>query len=172
MLNIEFIRINPEATLPEYASSGASGFDLRAVLGKEVVIEPGHRALIGTGLAWQPPSEVSFNSMQHVGAPADPNHHIVPGMAFRPELQIRSRSGMAYKQGVHVLNSPGTIDNDYRGEIGVVLQNSGSAAVTITHGDRIAQGVIVLVPICRISEGRTLNDTERGSGGFGSTGTR
>lgn len=171
MLNIQFVRINPLAIIPDFASAGASGFDLHALLGADVVIEPGKRALIGTGLAWQPPAEVSLGTMQH-GAPADPNRYAVPNMPFRPELQIRSRSGLAYKKGVMVLNSPGTIDNDYRGEIGVVLQNHGDEPFTVTNGDRIAQAVVVLLPVCRITEAFTMNETERGAGGFGHTGMR
>jgi dUTP pyrophosphatase len=87
------------------------------------------------------------------------------------ELQVRPRSGLAAKHGVTVLNSPGTVDSDYRGEIAVILINHGTAAFAIAHGDRIAQGVIAAAPQAELTEVTSLDDTTRGSGGFGSTGT-
>ena len=135
--------------LPAYQTPDSAGFDLMAALGAPVSLAPGARALIPTGL--------------HMSLPA----------GF--EAQIRPRSGMALKSGLTVLNSPGTIDADYRGEIGVVLINHGQDAVEIVHGQRIAQMVvtpIVQVVFALVSErAGELGDTARGAGGFGSTGT-
>lgn len=138
---------NPD---PEYATDGASGFDLRANLDKSIYLEAGHRSIISTGLYFELPDNF--------------------------EMQIRPRSGLAAKNGVTVLNSPRTIDTDYRGEIKVILINLGQQAFTINHGDRIAQAVIAQVTaknyliLKKIDEVETK--TERGSGGFGSTGIK
>ena len=131
--------------LPEYRSDGASGADLRASVPAEIVLKPGARALVPTGLRMQIPQGL--------------------------EGQVRPRSGLAAQSGITVLNTPGTIDSDYRGEIKVILVNLGDAEVTIRPGDRIAQ--IVFSPVVRVAFSRaaTLADTARGSGGFGSTGT-
>jgi len=133
------------AALPEYGSAGASGADLRAHLSTELTLAPGARALVPTGLRMAIP----------------------PGL----EGQVRPRSGLAAKSGLTVLNTPGTIDSDYRGEIKVILVNLGQDEVVIRPGDRIAQ--IVFSPVVRVTFTRTdvLAETERGSGGFGSTGT-
>ncbi len=133
------------AALPEYGSQGASGADLRAHLQAALTLAPGARALVPTGLRMQIP----------------------PGL----EGQVRPRSGLAALSGLTVLNTPGTIDSDYRGEIKVLLVNLGQEDVTIRPGDRIAQ--IVFCPVVRVSLTRAdaLVETERGSGGFGSTGT-
>ena len=128
--------------LPAYASAGAAGFDLRAATA--LTIAPGAIALVPTGFA--------------VAVP--PGH----------ELQVRPRSGLAAKHGVTVLNSPGTVDSDYRGEVAVILINHGTAAFAIAHGDRIAQAVIAAAPQAELVEVTSLDDTVRGSGGFGSTG--
>ncbi len=130
--------------LPDYRSAGASGADLRARLDAEVVLRPGQRALVPTGLHLQIP----------------------PGL----EAQVRPRSGMAARSGVTVLNSPGTIDSDYRGEIQVILVNLGDSDVTIRSGDRIAQLVFSSVVRVSFSRASSLEGTSRGSGGFGSTG--
>lgn len=132
------------AAAPEYQSSGAAGADIRAAVGESVVLQPGHIALVPTGLFLSIPSGY--------------------------EVQVRPRSGLAAKNGVTVLNSPGTIDSDYRGEVKVVLINLGSAPFTINNGDRIAQ--IVVAPVARgvFVEADVLDETERGAGGFGSTG--
>src|ERR1700743_968197 len=132
---------------PAYASEDASGMDLMAALpaGEEVVLAPGSRALIATGMAIELPKGF--------------------------EAQIRPRSGLALKEGVTVLNSPGTIDADYRGEIGVILINHGDAPFTIKRGERIAQ--MVLAPVSRLAwreQAEDLSTTARGEGGFGSTG--
>ena len=132
--------------LPAYQTAGAAGMDLQAALGPDTVtLLPGMRTAVPTGL--------------HLSMP--------PTM----EAQIRPRSGLALKQGVTVVNAPGTIDSDYRGEIKILLINLGQEPVEITDGMRIAQ--MVLAPILRpeITYKDMLDETERGSGGFGSTGT-
>lgn len=137
---------DPSIALPHYATSGAAGADLRANLPEgDVVLLPGGRALISTGL-----------------------HMAIPD-GF--EVQIRPRSGLALKNGITLPNSPGTIDNDYRGVVGVIMQNTGDAAFTVTHGMRIAQMVVAPVIQARFSVKDTLDTTVRGVGGFGSTGT-
>lgn len=138
---------NPD---PEYATSGSSGFDLRANLDSPVTIKPHSIQIIPTGLYFEIPENF--------------------------EIQIRPRSGLAAKNGVTVLNTPGTIDADYRGEIKVILINHSEVGFFVNHGDRIAQAVISSVisknyiSLNRISKINT--STERGSGGFGSTGLR
>ena len=136
---------NPD---PEYATAGSSGFDLRANLTQPIVIQNGQSSIVPTGLYFEIPENY--------------------------EIQVRPRSGLAAKNGVTVLNTPGTIDADYRGEIKVILINLGNEPFTINHGDRIAQGVFSsvlgknFVNIQKVTEIST--DTERGSSGFGSTG--
>ena len=130
--------------LPAYESDLAAGLDLRAAVTDPVVLEPGARALIPTGLVLALPAGF--------------------------EAQVRPRSGLALKNGVTVLNSPGTIDADYRGEVGVVLANFGDQAFSVTRGDRIAQ--LVVAPVTRVVW-RSQDDlvaSDRGAGGFGSTG--
>jgi dUTP pyrophosphatase len=130
--------------VPAYQTAGSAGADLKALLDEPVVIEPGNRALIPTGIALELP----------VGY----------------EAQIRPRSGLAAKAGLTVLNAPGTIDSDYRGEVTVILINHGSEAAIVRNGDRIAQLVIAPVVQASFSPADALDSTERGSGGFGSTG--
>lgn len=135
--------------LPEYESKGAAGADLRANLpmGERdagVLLLPGHRALIPTGLAME----------------------IEPGY----EVQVRPRSGLALKHGVTVLNAPGTIDADYRGQVSVILINHGDTNYAIAHGERIAQMIVAPAMQATLQETDTLGDTARGAGGFGSTG--
>ncbi len=130
--------------LPAYQTESAAGLDLRAELGTPVLLRPLERAVIGTGLYMELPAGY--------------------------EAQVRPRSGLAAKQGVTVLNSPGTIDADYRGEIGVILVNLSNEDVTISHGDRIAQLVIARYEQAEWVEVDALNETTRGAGGFGSTG--
>lgn len=145
---IRIVRIegaDPALPLPAYASAGAAGADLRADLGGgSVELAPGARSLIPTGLRLAIPEGW--------------------------ELQIRPRSGLALKQGITLLNTPGTIDSDYRGPLGVILVNLGEAPVTIAHGDRIAQMVVAPAPQARFELVEVLDETERGGGGFGSTG--
>ncbi len=130
--------------LPQYATDLSAGADLRANLEKSMILQPKQRALIPTGLFIE----------------------LVPGT----EAQIRPRSGLAYKNGVTVLNSPGTIDADYRGEIKVLLVNLGQEAFTVEHGERIAQMVIAQHEQVQWQEVETLEETVRGAGGFGHTG--
>lgn len=134
--------------LPSYHSAHAAGFDLMAAVSDDaaVVLGPGERALIPTGIAIALP----------------------PGT----EAQVRPRSGLAARNGVTVLNTPGTIDADYRGEIQVVLINHGNESLTISRGMRIAQ--LVVAPVLRVQlvEAKDLEPTQRGAGGFGSTGTK
>jgi len=132
--------------LPRYESEGAAGLDLVAAVDRPLNLAPGAVAMVPTGLAI-----------------ALPPHF---------EAQIRPRSGLAAKHGVTVLNSPGTVDADYRGEIKVILINHGATALSVERGMRIAQ--MVVAPVTRIAwhESETLPDTARGSGGFGSTGVK
>lgn len=130
--------------LPEYASELASGMDVAAALDEPLTLEPGERALVPTGFGLAIPAGF--------------------------EVQVRPRSGLAVKHGLTVINAPGTIDADYRGEIKVALVNLGREPFTIHPGDRIAQ--LVLAPVCqaRLEVVETLDVTDRGSGGFGHTG--
>lgn len=129
---------------PRYESAGAAGCDLRAAIDTDLMLLPGERALVPTGFAFAVP----------------------PGY----EMQIRPRSGLAARHGVTVLNTPGTIDSDYRGEVKVILMNFGSEVFTIHRGDRIAQAVIAPVIQAVFREVDDLDVTPRGEGGFGSTG--
>jgi len=130
--------------LPFYATAHAAGADLRAAIAEDVIIEAGDKALIKTGFAMALPDNF--------------------------EAQIRPRSGLALKHGITVSNSPGTIDADYRGEIGVILINHGKEAFRVQRGDRIAQMIIAPFVQASFCEADTLDDTERGAGGFGSSG--
>ncbi|MGD1980955.1 MAG: dUTP diphosphatase [Flavobacteriaceae bacterium] len=132
--------------LPTYATKAAAGVDLKAVLEDPIVLEPLERKIIGTGLKIALPEGY--------------------------EAQVRPRSGLAAKQGISVLNAPGTIDADYRGEIGVILVNLSNKAVTIQPGDRIAQLVFAKFEQVQWKSSDKLNTTERGTGGFGSTGKK
>ncbi len=131
--------------LPAYATPGAAGMDLLAAVAAPVTIGPGKRALIPTGLA--------------VALP--------PGF----EMQVRPRSGLALRNGILLPNSPGTIDEDYRGEVQVILLNAGDAPFTVERGMRIAQAVVAPVVRAVWQEVENLDDTSRSTGGFGSTGT-
>jgi dUTP pyrophosphatase len=133
-----------DVPLPGYATPGSAGMDLRAVIADPVVIAPGGRALVACGFMIAIP----------------------PGY----EGQVRARSGLAVKQGIGVLNGPGTIDSDYRGEVKVILGNFGHEPFTVNRGDRIAQLVIAPVARAEWEERKTLDDTGRGAGGFGHTG--
>ncbi|MDR1176731.1 MAG: dUTP diphosphatase [Treponema sp.] len=143
-VSIKFMRKDSRVSLPEYASEGAAGMDLRAFLQKEVLMPPMGRAKIPTGLYVEIPQGY--------------------------EAQVRPRSGLAARHGVTILNSPGTIDSDYRGELEILLVNLGIESFIIQNGDRIAQ--LVIAPVARLpmEESGTLSQTTRGGGGFGSTG--
>ena len=130
--------------LPEYKSTGASGMDVRAAVESTVVLKPGEIKLIPTGL------------------------RMAVGEGY--EIQVRPRSGLALKHGITVTNSPGTIDADYRGPVGIILANTSSVDFEINRGDRIAQLVVQEVVQAQIEVVTELSDTERGAGGFGSTG--
>lgn len=132
--------------LPSYESSHAAGMDIRAALDEPVVLEPGGRVLVPTGLQMALPEGY--------------------------EAQIRPRSGLAHRNGITMLNTPGTIDSDYRGEVKVLAINHGTESFTINHGDRIAQMVIAPIQQFPVEEVSELPATERGEGGFGSTGVR
>lgn len=134
-----------DLNLPEYATEGSVGLDLAAAIESDLVLQPGDRSLVPTGLKIALP--IGF------------------------EAQVRPRSGLALKHGVTLLNSPGTIDSDYRGEIGVILANLGSEPVTIVRGDRIAQLVVARYMTAAWQETDSLPDSARGTGGFGSTGS-
>ncbi len=134
------------AVLPRYMTEHAAGLDLCALLDSPVVLQPGERALLPTGLAFEIP----------------------PGF----EGQVRPRSGLALKQGIALVNAPGTIDADYRGEVGVIVINHGSEQVTFHSGDRIAQLVIAPVVQVQLREVAELGETLRSSGGFGHTGVK
>ena len=131
-------------TLPDYATGASAGMDLRAAVTEDIELAPGNRKLIPTGFCIELP--VGF------------------------EAQIRPRSGLALKHGISLLNSPGTIDADYRGEIGIIMANLGSKPFIIQRGDRIAQMVIARHERASWQESETLGETDRGAGGFGSTG--
>lgn len=130
--------------LPAYATAGSSGMDIRAFLEKDIILQPMERTLVPTGLFIELPQGY--------------------------EVQIRPRSGLAIKQGLTCLNSPGTIDADYRGEIKVILVNLSNEAQTIQSGDRIAQMVMQKVETIHWLPDSVINETERGAGGFGHTG--
>jgi dUTP pyrophosphatase len=131
--------------LPSYATDGAAGMDLLAAVAAPVVIPPGGRALVPTGLTIALPHGY--------------------------ELQVRPRSGLALKHGITLPNSPGTIDEDYRGELGVIVLNTGAEPFTVERGMRIAQALIAPVVRAAWREVAALPETARGTGGFGSTGT-
>lgn len=142
--------INESTNLdPTYESEGASGFDIRASLDSPIILAPLERALIPTGLYFGLPKNI--------------------------ELQIRPRSGLAAKNGVTVLNTPGTVDSDYRGEVKIILVNLSNETFQINHGDRIAQGVYAQSfgsGGYKMMKTDSLDETTRGSGGFGSTGVK
>ena len=132
--------------LPSYETSASAGLDIRAFIEEKLTLSPGERKLIKTGLFLEIPEGY--------------------------EAQVRPRSGLALKNGITVLNSPGTIDADYRGEIGVILINHSSENFKINSGDRIAQLIFAKVEQAVWFETESLNETERGQGGFGSTGKK
>lgn len=137
-------RLRPSAELPRYQTPGAAGMDLHAALDAPITLAPGARALVPTGLALAIPHGW--------------------------EGQVRPRSGLAAKHGVTVINAPGTIDSDYRGEVGVVLVNHGQEPFVVKHGERIAQIVFAPYAQATLEEVDELDETARGAGGYGSTG--
>ncbi|MGQ5702780.1 dUTP diphosphatase [Sandaracinobacteroides sp. A072] len=146
MTDVRVVRL-PHAeglALPAYGTAGAAGMDVLAAVDADLVLAPGARAAVPTGLMM-----------------AVPEGH---------EMQVRARSGLALKEGLAVLNAPGTIDSDYRGEVKIILANLGDRPFAITRGMRIAQLVLAPYATCRWAEAESLDETARGDGGFGSTG--
>jgi dUTP pyrophosphatase len=137
------VTLSEGAVTPSYATGGAAGMDLRII--EDVELQPGERKLARTGLRMAIP----------------------PGY----EGQVRPRSGLALKHGISMVNTPGTIDSDYRGEVGIILINLGQSVVKLGKGERVAQMVVCPVTQAQIVEVDSLEETERGEGGFGSTGT-
>ncbi len=146
MTEILIKRLSKEVHLPKYETDGSSGLDLAAYIDKDIEIKPGNTEIIPTGLAVEIPKNF--------------------------ELQIRPRSGLAAKNQISVLNTPGTIDADYRGELKVILINLSSKSFIVEKGLRIAQMVLCPVVKAKLKEVETLDETKRGSGGFGSTGVK
>ena len=144
MITVRFVKTRPSAIVPRYMTEHAAGMDLHAALDEPLVLAPGARTLIPTGLALEIPHGF--------------------------EGQVRPRSGLALRQGVALVNAPGTIDADYRGEVGVIVINHGQDPVTFAPGDRIAQ--LVIAPVTRIvlEETTAIGTTQRAAGGFGHTG--
>lgn len=141
-MQIKIKKLHPNAIIPQYQTQGSAGFDLHSI--EDAHLKVGERILIKTGLAFEIPCGF--------------------------EMQIRPRSGLALKLGISVLNSPGTIDSDYRGEIGIILINHSKEDFKISCGERIAQGVITQVFQANFLLSEDLSSTERGEGGFGSSG--
>ena len=146
MTEIQIKRLSNSVSIPKYETPGSSGMDIAAHIENNIKIHPGEKALISTGFSLSIP----------IGY----------------EVQIRPRSGLAAKKNITVLNTPGTIDADYRGEIKVILINLGKEQFIIENGDRIAQMVVCPVVQANLKEVKELSDTKRGLGGFGSTGTK
>tara|TARA_B100001142_G_C13781355_1_gene441194 strand:+ start:47 stop:484 length:438 start_codon:yes stop_codon:yes gene_type:complete len=144
MVKVQIKKLDPAVNLPEYKTDGASGMDLVAFLNEPINIKPKTSSLIPTGLS------VAFSNQY--------------------EIQIRPRSGLAAKNNVSVLNTPGTIDSDYRGEIKVIIYNHGDKNFLVSNGDRIAQMILSPVVKMELQEISDLPETTRGEGGFGSTG--
>ena len=144
MIKVLIKKLNPKVNLPSYKTDGSSGMDLMAFTEEPIVIRPNSSSLIPTGLS--------------IAIPVD------------TEVQIRPRSGLAAKSSISVLNTPGTIDSDYRGELKIILFNHGKSDFIVNNNDRIAQAVLMPVLKIHFEEVDDLPDTLRGSGGFGSTG--
>tara|TARA_B100000780_G_C20918321_1_gene365772 strand:+ start:15 stop:455 length:441 start_codon:yes stop_codon:yes gene_type:complete len=146
MTKIQIKKLSSTVLIPKYETPGSSGMDIAAHLEKNIIIKPGEKAFVSTGFSIAIPKGY--------------------------EVQIRPRSGLAAKKNITVLNTPGTIDADYRGEIKVILINHGKEEFVIKNGERIAQMVVCPVVQANLEEVEELSDTIRGSGGFGSTGTK
>lgn len=144
MVRVLIKRLSPSVQLPSYKTNGASGMDLMAFIEQPIELEPGKSCLVPTGLSVAFPEEY--------------------------EIQIRPRSGLAAKNNITVLNTPGTIDSDYRGELKIILFNHGNENFLINNSDRIAQMILTPIIKMELQETDELPDTVRGEGGFGSTG--
>ena len=143
-MKVEIKKLDVGLPTPKYAKHGDAGMDVYAR--ESTVIQPSEHKLVGTGLALAFP--------------------------YGFELQVRPRSGLAYKHGVSIVNSPGTVDHGYRGEVGIILINHGKAPFVVNRGERIAQFVFNKVEMVHLEEVADLSSTDRGAGGFGSTGTQ
>jgi len=146
MTKIQIKKLSNEVLTPKYETPGSSGMDIAAYIDKDIIIKSGDKALIPTGFSLSIPQGY--------------------------EVQIRPRSGLAIKKGITILNTPGTIDSDYRGEVKVVLINLSKDKFTVQNGERIAQMVVCPIIQVSIEEVKELSETNRGIGGFGSTGTK
>jgi|TARA_B110000967_G_C18814865_1_gene525589 dUTP pyrophosphatase len=146
MTKIQIKKLSNSVLIPKYETGGSSGMDIAAHITDNIIINPGDKALVSTGFAMAIPRGY--------------------------EIQIRPRSGLAAKKNITVLNTPGTIDADYRGEIKVILINLGKEKFVIENGDRIAQMIVCPVVQVNLEEVKELSGTERGTGGFGSTGAK
>jgi|TARA_B110000438_G_C15326985_1_gene442019 dUTP pyrophosphatase len=146
MTKIQIKKLSNEVLTPKYATPGSSGMDIAAYIEQDVIINPGEKALIPTGFSLSIPEGY--------------------------EVQIRPRSGLAAKKGITVLNTPGTIDSDYRGEIKVILINLSQDMFYVKNGERIAQMVVCPIQQAIVEEVEDLSETNRGAGGFGSTGIK
>jgi len=144
MVKVLIKKLNPSVQLPSYKTNGASGMDLMAFIEKPINLEPGKSCLVPTGLSVAFPQEY--------------------------EIQIRPRSGLAAKKSISILNTPGTIDSDYRGELKIILFNHGSEDFIINNSDRVAQMVLTPIIKMELEETKELPESIRGEGGFGSTG--
>ena len=144
MIKVKIKKLNSKVKVPKYKTDGSSGVDLEAFIENPIIVEPNSSKLIPTGISLSIPQEC--------------------------EVQVRPRSGLAAESSISVLNTPGTIDSDYRGEIKVILFNHGNEQFVVKNGDRIAQMVLVPVFKFQFEEVSELTQTIRGSGGFGSTG--
>ena len=144
MVKVLIKKLNPTVQLPSYKTNGASGMDLMAYIEKSIILEPGKSCLIPTGLSVAFPQEY--------------------------EIQIRPRSGLAAKNNISILNTPGTIDSDYRGELKIILINHGNKNFTINNNDRVAQMVLTPIIKMELEETNKLPESIRNKGGFGSTG--
>jgi|TARA_B110000027_G_C15995749_1_gene245184 dUTP pyrophosphatase len=146
MTKIQIKKLSNEVLTPKYETPGASGMDIAAYIDQDIIINSGDKALVPTGFSLSIP--------------------------LGYEIQIRPRSGLAVKKGITVLNTPGTIDSDYRGEIKVVLINLSKDKFTVKNGERIAQMVVCPIEQVSVEEVKELSETDRGTSGFGSTGTK
>lgn len=143
-VRVKVKKIHPDAVIPQYKTSGSAGFDLYAI--EDVEIQPGETKQIRTGLIFEIPEGY--------------------------EIQIRPRSGMSLKTPLRISNAPGTIDSDYRGEVMIIAENTSIVPFSVEKGTRIAQGVLQKVPQAEFIEVEKVSETERGEGGFGSTGIK
>jgi dUTP pyrophosphatase len=146
MTKIQIKKLSNSVSIPKYETSGSSGMDIAAHIENNIIINPGEKALVSTGFSVAVPKGY--------------------------EIQIRPRSGLAAKKNITVLNTPGTIDADYRGEIKVILINLGKEKFVVENGERIAQMVVCPVVQANLEEVKELSETKRGSSGFGSTGNK